>query len=130
MTSQVQRTLKVLREAGWTAQVVEKWIAPAKRRVDLFGFGDIVAIKANRRGARLIQVGWDKDAARHRLGMLENDKVADWLSTGNRVELWSWGKHGPRGKRKLWTPAIEEFIQDHVTGRVGIVRRPVEGLSL
>ena len=36
-TSPTQRTLKYLRDKGYTAQVVEHWNAFAKRRIDLFG---------------------------------------------------------------------------------------------
>ena len=39
------RSLKHLRDQGYLAQVVEKWIPQAKRRVDLYGFIDILAIK-------------------------------------------------------------------------------------
>ena len=33
----------------------------------------------------------------------------DWLNTGNRIVLIGWRKLGKAGKRKLWTPRIQEF---------------------
>ena len=45
MTSPTQRTLEYLRARGWSAWVVEKWIPRTKQRIDLFGFGDILAFK-------------------------------------------------------------------------------------
>ena len=45
MTSPTQRTLKELRDRGYPlVQVVEKWIAQARKRVDLFGIIDVVAV--------------------------------------------------------------------------------------
>lgn len=43
--SPTQLTLKLLREDGWTVEVVEKWIPGANIRKDLFGFIDLVALK-------------------------------------------------------------------------------------
>ena len=45
-TSPTQLSLKKLREEGYAVvQVVEYWNAFARRRIDLFGFIDILAIK-------------------------------------------------------------------------------------
>lgn len=44
MTSPTQRTLKKLRDEGYRAEVVEKWIPQARRRKDLFGFIDVLAV--------------------------------------------------------------------------------------
>lgn len=40
-----QRTLKLLREDGWLAEVVERWVPGANIRKDLFGWVDIVALR-------------------------------------------------------------------------------------
>ena len=40
-----QRTLKYLRDQGYTAAVVEKWNPHARIRQDLFGFIDVLAIR-------------------------------------------------------------------------------------
>ena len=47
MTSPTQRALKELRSRGWKVDVVEYWNGFAKRRKDLFRFGDLVAIDLN-----------------------------------------------------------------------------------
>jgi hypothetical protein len=40
-----QRSLQYLRDQGWTlVQVVEKWVAQARRHIDLYGFADILAM--------------------------------------------------------------------------------------
>ena len=57
------RSLKALRDAGWHAEVVERWIPGANIRKDLFGFADILAIKLYTRPL-LIQVTASAVAAR------------------------------------------------------------------
>lgn len=42
--SPTQRSLKLLRERGYTAGIVEKWNPHARRRFDLFGILDLVAV--------------------------------------------------------------------------------------
>ena len=51
-TNAVQRSLKILRDNGWTCHIVEKFL-PARgsmkfpRRIDAFGIGDILACRPN-----------------------------------------------------------------------------------
>lgn len=40
-----QLTLRLLREEGWLAEVVERWVPGANIRKDLFGWVDIVALR-------------------------------------------------------------------------------------
>jgi hypothetical protein len=40
-----QRTLKKLRDDGWIAEVVERWVPGANIRKDLFGWIDIMALR-------------------------------------------------------------------------------------
>ncbi len=40
-----QRSLAVLRERGYLAQVVERWNPHARARIDLFGVVDVLAIR-------------------------------------------------------------------------------------
>ena len=43
--SPTQRSLKLLREEGYTAEITEHWNPFARIRKDLFGFVDILAVK-------------------------------------------------------------------------------------
>lgn len=100
----LQRSLGWLRKQGYLAQKVEHWNAFAKRRVDLFGFADIVAVRAGEPGVTAIQVCW-KDVPAHVEKLNAIPAVSTWLSCGNRLVIHSWAKKGPRGKRKVWTLA-------------------------
>src|SRR5271167_4627948 len=56
--SPTQRSLKLLRERGWTCQVVERWNQWAKVRQDLFGCLDILAISPRDREADAALEAW------------------------------------------------------------------------
>lgn len=102
--SPTQRSLAECRKRGWPAQVVEKWVPQAKRRVDLFGFGDIVALDGEP-GVLAIQATSDSHVSdRVRKIREECTEAADaWLALGNRIQVWGWGLKGKRGERKRWT---------------------------
>ena len=102
MSSPTQRSLKELRECGWTAQVVERFNPHARVRVDLFGCIDIVAIDPAG-GIVGIQACAGASHSARKAKIMAEPKMGQWLNAGGRVELWSWAKRGPRGKRKVWT---------------------------
>lgn len=96
-----QRTLQQLRREGWQAAVVEKWIPQAKRRLDLFGIGDVLAIRDGE--TLLVQATSASNHAARRTKALESDVLPLWLAgPGRSFEVWSWSKRGPRGGRKTW----------------------------
>lgn len=101
------RTLARCRQLGWMAHVVEKWIPQTRRRIDAFGFGDVLVIEPNV-GILLIQATADNGGhVADRVAKIQGEKCRDaaqaWLRAGARIEVWGWGKRGPRGKRKTWT---------------------------
>ena len=100
-----QRTLAYCRKRGWRVAVVEKWIPQTKRRIDLFGFGDLLALDGQP-GSLLIQACAGGGAPAKRVAKILDadhcEAACDWLAAGNRLEVWGWRKAGPKGKRKLW----------------------------
>jgi hypothetical protein len=86
--SPVQRTLAWLREHGYVAQKVEYFNYYAKKRVDLFGFIDVLAVSEHHLLA--IQCSDDSHHAEHRKKIL-NSPVARLLAFHMDVEIWSWG---------------------------------------
>src|SRR5215469_10785245 len=80
----LQRSLGWLRKCGYLAQKVEHWNAFAQRRVDLFGFADIVAVRAGEPGVTAIQVCY-KDVPAHVEKLNTTPAVSTWLSCGNRL---------------------------------------------
>ena len=69
-----QRTLKYLRDKGYTAGIVERWVSQAGKfgkRIDLFNFIDIIAIKENK---ILAVQSCGQDFADHDTKILENTR--------------------------------------------------------
>lgn len=99
-----QRTLAWLRREGWTCQVVERWNAFARRRIDLFGGIDIVAVKG------VITLGvqctTQANAAARVTKLKQVPAIEAWLAAGNRLEVWGWAKRGARGQRKVWSASV------------------------
>jgi hypothetical protein len=101
VNSPTQRTLARLKRDGWTAQVVERWNAYAKVRVDLFGVIDIVCC---REGSAIlgIQCTSGSNAGARLNKALMEPRLQTWLASGGRFEIWSWRKIVGKGKRKTW----------------------------
>ncbi len=94
------RSLDHLRKRGMDAQVVEKWIPAVKRRQDLFGVIDIVAISDTECVG--VQTTSATNLAARRTKAEEEPRLQRWLRAGCRFELHAWGLKGARGKRKTY----------------------------
>lgn len=110
--SPTQRSLKRLRDAGYLASVVERFVRfpPPGHRVDLFGFVDLIAIRGDEVLAVQATVGASVSA---RIEKIRNEpNVFKWLSSNMRViEIHGWAKRGAKGKRKLWTCRVVKVGQ-------------------
>jgi hypothetical protein len=113
-TSPVQRSLKYLRQEGWTCCSVEKWLPPRGtmkfgRRIDALGFGDLLACHSHRHRftynegeIALVQTTTLANMNAHKAKILALPEFAKWKAANGLVLLHGWAKRGPRGKRKLW----------------------------
>jgi hypothetical protein len=100
-TSPTQRSLKWLRQRGFTAAITERWNPHAKLRQDLFGFIDIVALSSICGIVAVQTTSGPNMAARiSKIRDLLAAKV--WLDAGGMIIVHGWRKVGARGKRKLW----------------------------
>jgi hypothetical protein len=99
--SPTQRSLKKLRDAGWTVAVVERWNPYARVRQDLFGFADLLAFKGDVTLA--VQTTSGANCAKRLAKILACPSAGFWLaSTTRKIVIHGWAKRGPRGKRKTW----------------------------
>lgn len=128
--SPTARSLAYLRSKGYTAGVVERWIAPARRRIDLGGFIDIVAWKPGpahhgspmQAGCILAVQSTSSANAMARYWKITNSKEAAlWLASGGRIVVHGWGRRGKAGKRRLWTLTTEREITLADFREVGII---------
>lgn len=137
MTSPTQRALAELKKRGWPAAITEHWNQYAHIRQDLFGVFDLLAIRPAQFGKeetgptmhtpefqagiswtnqvleRAAILGIQVTSAANRAA--RRDKLQAWAhlkawrTAGGEVELWTFGKQGGRGKRKLWTLTVEQI---------------------
>lgn len=108
-----QRTLKLLRELGWHAEVVERWIPKVNIRKDLFGFVDIVGVRERSPFPLWVQTCSGTDHAKRVSKMREQPAFAACTRCG-MVVIVSWSKVNDRtpGARKLWRPRVEAVNGD------------------
>lgn len=92
------RSLKYLREAGYTAEVVEKFNSFTKHRNDLFGFIDILAIRENE--VLGVQTTSGSNVSSRIKKIQEHENVAAVRKAGIGIHVHGWRK-GSNGRRQL-----------------------------
>ncbi len=110
MKSPMQRTKAELKKQGIINGVVERWIQRARKRIDLFGIIDLIALD---NGVVGIQVT-GSDFSSHKIKIMEDEKenTLVWLKNGGRLEVWGWRKlKKVRGKKATyWSPRIADVL--------------------
>ncbi len=96
-----QRSLAMLRDLGYRVAIVEHWNAHARRRVDLFGLFDLLALRPD--GPPIgIQVTSGTNVAARLDKLRASEALTDWLACGCKAQVHGWAKRGPRGQAKRW----------------------------
>jgi hypothetical protein len=90
MSSPTARTLAKLRKEGWHAEVVERWNHITKTRKDLWGFADILCVRAGEMLA-VQATSYSNISARVRK-IADHENVGIVRSAGVRIEVWGWKK--------------------------------------
>ena len=106
--SPTNRTVHKLRADGWgLVQTVEQTIPHTFIKRDLFGFGDVLAIRGDE--LLIVQVTVNMSNLHARLRKMQMlPSVAYWLQSPNRrIEVHGWRKMGGIGRRKTWQCRIE-----------------------
>lgn len=95
--SPTARSLKYLRDLGYTAEVVEKWVPVVKIRKDYLGIIDILAFKPGQTRMLGIQATSGSNVSARMRKAEENENFQNWLSCGHEFWVWGWSKVG-----KFW----------------------------
>lgn len=107
-TSPTQRSLKLLRQDGWTCHVTERWNAFARIRQDAFGFGDILAFRGHE--TILVQTTSDANVSARIKKILDIPEAHAWASGAARaIVVHGWGK---KGKPARWQCRIVPVLTD------------------
>lgn len=103
MSSPTQRSLAALRKAGWTAEVVERWIPGANVRKDFLGFVDIICVSPKQRPLLVQTTSCGNVAARlKKIQASEHlQSVLPWFD----IEVHGWGK-SQKGRWELRTVKV------------------------
>ena len=110
MSSPTARTLAVLREQGFRCQIVEKWIAQARKRVDLWGFIDILYMDTAIVGVQVTS-GSNHAARRTKILTECREDALKWLSLRGVIQVRSWSRRKV-GSRVRWVERITEITID------------------
>lgn len=101
--SPTQRSLAHLRAEGWSVAKVEYWLAPARRRIDVWKFGDLLACHPQEKPTLVQTTSGSNVSARIAKAKEHAGPLVAWLLSGGRLVLHGWTKRGPRGEPKRWT---------------------------
>lgn len=105
--SPFSRTKKLLEDNGCYVVKLESYNKWARRRIDVWGADMLV-----RQGklGMAIQCTDSTSHSKHVDRALSHDGTIHWLKIGVNFYIYSWGKRGARGKRKVWTPRITQLV--------------------
>lgn len=98
-----RRSLAHLRALGWFVAVVERWVPQARRRADVFAFGDLLACHPQGKPTLIQTTTGSNVAARITKAREHAGPLTAWLLSGGRLIVHGWAKRGPRGDAKRWT---------------------------
>jgi hypothetical protein len=107
--SPTARTLKALRDQGMVVDVAEHWNHFTKRRHDLFGWIDCVALDGH--DIIGVQCCARSGHAARRKKILASDTALPWLKSGGRIQVISWAKKLV-GKQIRWNSKVEEITSE------------------
>lgn len=118
--SPTERSLKHLRAEGWAVHKTEAWNPWARRRVDAFGWGDLLACHPVH-GIALVQTTTTANLSARLKKAKGLGALVSWSVAGGKLIAHGWAKRGPRGERKRWTLKVvslllEDLIQKEVKG--------------
>ena len=94
--SPTQLTLRELRNNGYLAEVVEKWVMGAGVRKDLFGFIDVLAIKGQE--IVVVQATSYANVPARVQKMTNHENLPRVRESGMKIVIWGWRKVNNRWK--------------------------------
>ena len=116
-----QRALKVCKDQGWTAGIVEKWNPHAKIRQDLFGCIDLIVADEGE-GILGVQVTSGSNVSARVEKAKAEVRLLAWLASGGRFEVWGFRKiaklkaDGKKSKVKAYVIRRLEARRTHIDG--------------
>lgn len=98
-----QRTLALLRDQEWPLiEVVERWNPYARRRQDLFGIVDILAVRPGETLAIQTTTASSRSNREHKIA--DSPAIGTLREAGWTIHLHGWGK-----RSGVWTPGTVDL---------------------
>jgi len=107
-TPPMTKTYEYYKELGYICGNVEKYVPKAKKKFDLFGIIDVVAISdVDTIGVQVCKA----DFAAHDKKILASENSPKWLQAGRRLVLIGWTKQKVKrgGKAMIYKSRIKEY---------------------
>jgi hypothetical protein len=102
------RTLDALRRDDWICQTVESWIPRANIRRDLWGIGDVLAMKIGE-PLLLIQCTSNANVSARVHKAKAEPRLRTWLACGHRFEVWGWHKLDGRWQCRIVPVELDDM---------------------
>lgn len=112
MTSPTQRSLELLRDAGYTVEVAEHWNNQAGVRQDLFRCIDIIGLHPDETGVLGVQTTTSDHVAEHVKKIQGIPAAALWMKCGNSICVHGWKKYAKPLAGKWWRCREIWFLPD------------------
>jgi hypothetical protein len=114
-SSPTQRSLKYLRDGGYTVAVVEKWNPHARIRQDLFNVFDLLALPAQDSGHAMhplaVQVTSRSNMSARINKIIAQPEAEMWCRCGGLIEVHGWDKHKNKWRIKVIEMSFDVFLR-------------------
>jgi hypothetical protein len=101
-----KRTKDYLQQAGYTVEKTEHYNPYCRRKHDLLGFGDYIAIQTGQ--IVLVQSTSKSNLSARRKKIKSLSNAQEWLDAGGRIMLIGWAK----GSNGRYGEPVVEWIED------------------
>jgi hypothetical protein len=114
-TSPTQRSLKYLRDGGYTVAVVEKWNPHARIRQDLFNVFDLLALPSDGSGNPMhplaVQVTSRSNMSARINKITAQPEAEMWCRCGGLIEVHGWDKYKNKWRIKTVDMSFDVFLR-------------------
>lgn len=100
----MQRSLKLMREQGFYAEIVEHWNAFSRRKNDLFGFCDIFCIHEVSGDIKLVQTTSASNVSSRINKIMAHENLPLVRKAGMGIEVHGWAK-----RKAGWLCRVEDI---------------------
>jgi hypothetical protein len=102
------RSIREAKKRGWEIDSVERRLTRFVTK-DYLGVIDLIALTPDGRTIGIQATSGANHAARVAKVKAE-PRVARWFRCGHTIEVWSWRRAKPRGKRSRWSLRVETVL--------------------